>query len=54
MTGSAVLIMLLAIIVIWGGLAVSITALISRGRREEQEARVVARVAARERLNQVD
>jgi len=33
MTGIAVLIMLLAIVIIWGGLAVSITALISRGRR---------------------
>ena len=32
MTGTAVLIMLLAIVIIWGGLAVSITALISRGR----------------------
>ena len=29
MTGIAVLIMLLAIVIIWGGLAVSITALIS-------------------------
>ena len=33
MTGTAVLIMLAAIIIIWGGLAVSVTALISRGRR---------------------
>ena len=39
MTGIAVLIMLLAIVIIWGGLAVSITALISRGRREDRDAR---------------
>ena len=38
MTGIAVLIMLLAIVIIWGGLAVSITALISRGRREDRDA----------------
>ena len=42
MTGIAVLIMLLAIVIIWGGLAVSITALISRGRREERYARAEA------------
>ena len=39
MTGTAVLIMLAAIIIIWGGLAVSVTALISRGRREDRDAR---------------
>jgi len=38
MTGIAVLIMLLAIVIIWGGLAVSITALISRGRRADRDA----------------
>jgi len=43
MTGIAVLIMLLAIVIIWGGLAVSITALISRGRREDRAGRRVAR-----------
>ena len=43
MTGIAVLIMLLAIVIIWGGLAVSITALISRGRREDRDARAEAR-----------
>ena len=42
MTGIAVLIMLLAIVIIWGGLAVSITALISRGRREDRDARAEA------------
>ena len=39
MTGIAVLIMLLAIVIIWGGLAVSITALISRLRREDRDGR---------------
>ena len=38
MTGIAVLIMLAAVVIIWGGLAVSITALISRGRREDRDA----------------
>lgn len=50
MTGTAVLIMLMAIIVIWGGLAVSVTALVSRGRREDKDARDRARVAAREHM----
>ena len=50
MTGIAVLIMLIAIIIIWGGLAVSITALISRGRREDRDARVEAAVRAREHM----
>jgi len=47
MTGIAVLIMLLAIVIIWGGLAVSITALISRGRREDRDARAAASARAR-------
>ena len=47
MTGVAVLIMLLAI---WGGLAVSITALISRGRREDRDARAEASARAREHM----
>ena len=47
MTGIAVLIMLLAIVIIWGGLAVSITALISRGRREDRDARAEASARAR-------
>ena len=42
MTGVAVLIMLIAIIIIWGGLAVSVTALLVRGRREDSEARAEA------------
>ena len=57
MTGIAVLIMLAAVVIIWGGLAVSITALISRGRREDRDARAEASARAREhRLNpeQVD
>ena len=50
MTGIAVLIMLIAIVIIWGGLAVSITALISRGRREDRDARVEASARAREHM----
>ena len=50
MTGVAVLIMLIAIIIIWGGLAVSVTALVVRGRREDRDARAEARAAAREHL----
>ena len=47
MTGIAVLIMLAAVVIIWGGLAVSITALISRGRRD---ARAEASARAREHM----
>ena len=50
MTGIAVLIMLIAIVIIWGGLAVSITALISRGRREDRDARAEASARAREHM----
>ena len=50
MTGIAVLIMLAAVVIIWGGLAVSITALISRGRREDRDARAEASARAREHL----
>ena len=50
MTGVAVLIMLLAVVIIWGGLAVSITALISRGRREDRDARAEASARAREHM----
>ena len=51
MTGTAVLIMLAAIIIIiWGGLAVSVTALISRGRREDRDARAEASARAREHM----
>ena len=50
MTGIAVLIMLLAIVIIWGGLAVSVTALISRGRREDRDARAAASARAREHM----
>ena len=42
--------MLVAIIIIWGGLAVSVTALVVRGRREDRDARAEARAAAREHL----
>ena len=50
MTGIAVLIMLAAVFIIWGGLAVSITALISRGRREDRDARAEASARAREHM----
>ena len=50
MTGLAVLIMLAAVVMIWGGLAVSITALISRGRREDRDARAEASARAREHM----
>ena len=50
MTGTAVLIMLAALIILWGGLAVSVTALISRGRREDRDARAEASARAREHM----
>ena len=50
MTGIAVLIMLAAVVIIWGVLAVSITALISRGRREDRDARAEASARAREHM----
>ena len=50
MTGVAVLIMLIAIIIIWGGLAVSVTALVSRGHREQAEDRARASAEAHEHL----
>ena len=50
MTGIAVLIMLAAVVIIWGGLAVSITALIARGRREDRDARAEASARAREHM----
>ena len=50
MTGIAVLIMLAAVVIIWGGLAVSITAHISRGRREDRDARAEASARAREHM----
>lgn len=50
MTGPAITLMLVAIIIIWGGFAVSVTALVVRGRREDRDARAEARAAAREHL----
>ena len=47
MTGTAIALMLVAIVIIWGGLAVSVTALVSRGRREARDARRAAVAAAR-------
>ena len=51
MTGTAIALMLVAIVIIWGGRAVSVTALVSRGRREARDARQAAVAAAREHLN---
>ena len=48
MTGPAITLMLVAIVIIWGGLAV--TALVVRGRREDKEARAQALAVAREHL----
>ncbi|RAX20291.1 MULTISPECIES: methionine/alanine import family NSS transporter small subunit [Actinomyces] len=50
MTGPAIAVMLVAIVIIWGGLAVSVTALVVRGRREDVEAREAALAAAHEHL----
>ncbi|AYD89992.1 methionine/alanine import family NSS transporter small subunit [Actinomyces sp. 2119] len=50
MTGSAIALMLTSVVIIWGGLAVSVTSLVSRGRREERDARAAASAAAHEHL----
>ncbi|WP_103062065.1 methionine/alanine import family NSS transporter small subunit [Actinomyces qiguomingii] len=50
MTGEAIAVMLIAIVIIWGGLAVSVTALMVRGRREDVDAREAALAAAHEHL----
>ncbi|CAM2857818.1 methionine/alanine import family NSS transporter small subunit [Actinomyces slackii] len=50
MTGSAIAFLLVSIVIIWGGLAVSVTALISRGRREERDAKKAASQAAHAHL----
>ena len=42
MSAPAIILMLAAMIIIWGGLAVSVTALLVRGRREDSEARAAA------------
>ena len=44
--------MLVAMIIIWGGLAVSVTALVVRGRREEDEARATAFALAHAHLRE--
>ena len=44
------IVVIIAIVIIWGGLAVSITALISRGRREDRDARAEASARAREHM----
>ena len=51
MTGPAVLLMLAFIVIVWGGLALSVASLVSRGRREAREARAASRSAAREHLH---
>lgn len=50
MTGPAILLLLTAIVVIWGGLAVSATALYLRGRREQAQARAEASALAHKHL----
>ena len=50
MTGIAVLIRHPAVLISWGGRAVSSTALISRGRREDRDARAEASARAREHM----
>lgn len=42
MHAPAIILMLTAIVIIWGGLAVSVTALFVRGHREEDEERAAA------------
>lgn len=42
MHAPAIILMLIAIVVLWGGLAVSVTALLVRGQREEDEERAAA------------
>lgn len=49
MDAPAIIVMLVAIIILWGGLAISATALFVRGRREASEAQ--AEAAARARAN---
>ncbi len=50
MTGPAIALMLAAVIIIWGGLAASVTALLIRGRREQREAEAAAHAEAHEHL----
>ncbi len=53
MHGPAIILMLASMIIIWGGLAVSVTALFVRGRREEDEERAAAFARAHAHLHQV-
>ena len=50
MSAPAIILMLAAMIIIWGGLAVSVTALVSRGHREQAEDRARASAEAHEHL----
>lgn len=52
MHAPAIILMLIAIIVLWGGLAVSVTALLVRGRREEDEDRAAAFARAHAHLRE--
>lgn len=50
MTGPAIALMLVAVAIIWGGLAASVTALVLRGRREQRAAAAEAHAQARAHL----
>ena len=52
MTAQAIILMLVAMIIIWGGLAVSVTALVVRGHREEDEERAAAFALAHAHLRE--
>lgn len=52
MTAEAIILMLVAMIIVWGGLAVSVTALVVRGRREEDEERAAAFAEAHAHLRE--
>lgn len=51
MTGSAIALMLVTVVIIWGGLTASVTALVLRGRREQREALAAAHARAHEHLH---
>ncbi|WP_194947911.1 methionine/alanine import family NSS transporter small subunit [Actinomyces trachealis] len=50
MTGQAIALMLVAVLIIWGGLAASVTALMLRGHREQREDRAAANARAHQHL----
>lgn len=53
MHAPAIILMISAIIILWGGLAVSVTALFVRGRREDDEERAAAFARAHAHLHEV-